>query len=265
METSIKVSIKKWDTIRRIAQEGDMIAEEPLSIRVQGNPYAVVMRTPGDEIAHVAGFSLAEGIVDSPEDLNGIAFCDGDDTNVVTVTLKPSRQGMIAEILDRREFVSQTSCGLCGKEIVKDLYQNIQPIKNACRIDIRKAYQCLENLSEHQPLRNKTRAAHAAALYSLDFEQLSVAEDVGRHNALDKAVGRLFLDKTLDQASLLVLSSRISYELVQKAARARIPVILAMSRPTSLAVQLAAELNMSLACLADEAGLYVFCGEQRLV
>jgi FdhD protein len=91
-----------------------------------------------------------------------------------------------------------------------------------------------------------------------------VAEDVGRHNALDKAIGRLFLDRRLDEAVFLTLSSRISYELVQKAARARVQVILAFSRPTSLAVELASELNMTLACLADSAGLYIFCGEHRL-
>jgi FdhD protein len=88
---------------------------------------------------------------------------------------------------------------------------------------------------------------------------------VGRHNALDKAIGKLFLDRRLDEAVLLTLSSRISYELVQKAARARIQVILAFSRPTSLAVELALELNMTLACLSDPAGLYIFCGEHRLI
>lgn len=266
MNRSIKIAIKNWNLTSRNEKEEEVIAEEPLSIRVQGKPYAVVMRTPGDEIAHVAGFSLGEGIVDSPEDLNDIAFCDGEDTNVVAVTLKAPRQEQIADIMDRREFVSQTSCGLCGKEIVKDLFQTIRPISDGVRIDIQQAYHCLETLSDYQPLRNKTRAAHAAALYASDGEQLTVAEDVGRHNALDKAVGRLFLDCTLKQASLLVLSSRISYELVQKAARARVPVILAVSRPTSLAVQLAAELNMTLACRAKKGpGLYIFCGEERLV
>jgi FdhD protein len=266
MIDSVKLIIKTWNLTSKNEEEEELIAEEPLSIRVQGKPYAVVMRTPGDEIAHVAGFSLAEGIVDSPEDLNDIAFCDGEDTNVVAVTLKAPRQEQIAEIMDRREFVSQTSCGLCGKEIVKDLFQSIRPISDGAHIDIHQAYNCLETLSESQPLRSRTRAAHAAALYSSDGEQLAVAEDVGRHNALDKAVGRLFLNRTLTQASLLVLSSRISYELVQKAARARIPVILAVSRPTSLAVQLAAKLNITLACRAKkEPGLYIFCGEERLV
>ena len=264
METSLHIPVSLWNTETSKSEKHRLIKEEPLSIRVQGNPYVVVMRTPGDEIAHVAGFCLSEGIVDSPDDFNSVAFCDGADTNVVAVTLKPSRKDKIPQILDRREFISQTSCGLCGKEIVKDLHQTIQPLTDGIRIDINKAYNCLEKLPNYQPLRKTTRAAHAAVLYSADFECLSAAEDVGRHNALDKAIGKLFLNHTLEKACLLTLSSRISYELVQKAARARIPVILAMSRPTSLAVELASELNMTLACFAKESGLYIFCGKQRL-
>jgi FdhD protein len=140
----------------------------------------------------------------------------------------------------------------------------IRPVSGNTRMHAGLALECLENLPQHQSLRDKTRASHAAALYSSDFKLLSVAEDVGRHNALDKAIGKLFLDRRLDEAILLTLSSRISYELVQKAAQARIQVILAFSRPTSLAVELASELNMTLACLADPAGLYIFCGEHRL-
>jgi FdhD protein len=222
------------------------------------------MRTPGDELAHAAGFCLAEGIVDTPDEVNTISCCEGDDSNVVTITLSKSRRDKIVDILDRRGFISQTSCGICGKEIVKDLYQMIQPVEDNTRMNAGLALECLENLPQHQPLRDKTRASHAAALYSSNFKLLSVAEDVGRHNALDKAIGRLFLDRRLDEAVLLTLSSRISYELVQKAARARIQVILAFSRPTSLAVELASELKMTLACLADHTGLYIFCGEHRL-
>ena len=115
-------------------------------------------------------------------------------------------------------------------------------------------------------MRQQTLAAHAAAIYGADQELLIVAEDVGRHNALDKAIGKIFINRRLEQAELLILSSRISYELVQKSARARIPIILAHSRPTALAVELAVSLNITLASLDDnDAGLYVFCGEQRLL
>lgn len=253
----------RWDNSDFPARH-NLIAEEPLSIRVQGKPYSVVMRTPGDELAHAAGFCLSEGIVDSPHDLGSIGFCDGSDTNVVAVTLKPSSRERVSKLIDRRGFVSQTSCGLCGKELVEDLIQFVQPITDDTRMDIRPALDQLEQLPTHQPLRDRTGASHAAVLYNSDFELLSVAEDVGRHNALDKAIGKLFLDHQLDTAKLLVLSSRISYELVQKAARAGIPIILAMSRPTALAVSLASRLHITLGSLSKTSGLVIFCGEKRL-
>lgn len=242
----------------------DLIGEEPLSIRIDGKPYSVVMRTPGDEIAHAAGFCLAEGIADAPEDITSLACCDGSDSNVVTVTLTEKQRLKIAGYLDRRGFISQTSCGICGKELVQDIMAAIEPIRDDTRFNTNSAVSCIEDFSRHQPLRQKTRATHAALIIGADTEVLSSAEDVGRHNAVDKAIGKLFLNHSLFRAKGMVLSSRISYELVQKAARAAIPVILAVSRPTSLAVSLATQLNMTLACLAPRTGLYVFCGEHRL-
>ena len=233
-----------------------LIAEEPLSIRVQGRPYAVVMRTPGEEKAHVAGFCLAEGIVDHLDDIAEIGFCDGEDTNVVTVTLRQAAAGLTHRITDRREFVSQTGCGLCGKQLVEDLHQEITPVSEAGEFPAALAIECLEAMSGHQKLRRETRASHAACLFSRDGNLLTVAEDVGRHNALDKVIGTLFLEERLTEAALLVLSSRISYELVQKAARARISCIIAVSRPTSLAVELAQSLNIAVAGYNDRDG---FC------
>ena len=265
MNTTIHHQLIHWDMASNKTKDKDLLKEEPLSIRVEGNPYSVMMRTPGDEIPLAAGFCLTEGIIDTPEDYTSIAFCDGEDTNVIAVTLKPSRRHKISEILDRRGFISQSSCGLCGKEIVKDLFQLIKPLEDDIRLDVNKALSCLETITRHQPLRSQTRAAHAAVLYTAKFDFIAAAEDVGRHNALDKVIGKILLDRKLGQAALLTLSSRISYELVQKSARARIPIILAISRPTALAVKLASELNITLASLADGPGLYVFCGAQRLV
>jgi FdhD protein len=266
LNTTIQQKIIHWDCDANKSIDKDLLGEEPLSIRIQGNPYSVVMRTPGNEIELVAGFCLTEGIIDTPDDYQSLAFCDGEDTNTVAVTLKPSRRKQISQILDRRGFISQTSCGLCGKEIVRDLFQKIQPLKNNGHIDIRRALKCLEKITRHQPLRQQTRAAHAAVLYDSKFNLLASAEDVGRHNAVDKVIGKAFLDRKLDQTALLILSSRISFELVQKAARARIPIILAISRPTALAVQLASELNITLASQStDGPGLFVFCASQRLL
>jgi len=241
----------------------ELLGEEPLSIRVEGKPYAVIMRTPGEEIAHVAGFCLSEGIIDSSADYSSIAYCDAESTNVVTVTLNPSRRRSIAAILDRRTYVSQTSCGLCGKELIQDLVQEIRPVPAGRALPISNTLAGLRAMSAHQPLRSRTHASHAASLWDAHGKLISISEDIGRHNALDKAIGKAFLGGLLPQIALLIMSSRLSYELVQKAARARIPVILSVSRPTGLAVELAARLNMGIACLAPKEGVYIFCGPER--
>lgn len=264
MEPFVKHEVVHVNSGIREKWSGYLIGEEPLSIRVQGNPYSVIMRTPGDEIAHVAGFCLGEGILDGPEDIVSLAFCDDVDTNVVTVTLTEARRAAIPRLMVRRQFVSQTSCGLCGKELVEELFQEIPPVESPNGLTTDQALQLLDSLSSLQRLGRQTRACHAAAIFDKNLKMMSVAEDVGRHNALDKAIGALFLSRRLGDASILVLSSRISYELVQKAARARIATILAVSRPTSLGVLLAGKLNMTLACLSKSSGLDIYCGSHRI-
>jgi FdhD protein len=241
----------------------ELLGEEPLSIRVEGKPYSVIMRTAGEEIAHAAGFCLGEGIIDGTADYTSIAYCDATNTNVVAVTLTPARRERIGAILDRRNYISQTSCGICGKELVEDLYQVLQPVPAGPVVSPSAALASLDAMARHQPLRRKTHASHAAALLDAAGKILAVAEDIGRHNALDKAIGKALLAECLPQANLLIMSSRVSYELVQKAARARVPVIFSVSRPTGLAVDLAARLNMGLACLAPKTGVYIFCGKER--
>ena len=265
MDQYLNSQITVWNENKKQSENQWIICEEPLSIRIQGKAYSVIMRTPGEEHAHVAGFCLSEGIIDEPEDIVSLGFCDGEDTNVVTVTLTSDRQKMIGKQLDRREYISQTSCGICGKHLVEDLRQLLLPLEKKIAIDAEKGLFCLENLNEYQPLRSRTRASHAAALFDLNYTMISAAEDVGRHNALDKAIGKLFLSKNLHQAAFLVLSSRISYELVQKAARARIPIILGISRPTTLAVSLASALKITLASLSHKKGLYIYCRPERLI
>ena len=263
LDTFRKHRVTHMDLVSGKATLLNLVNEEPLSIFIQGKPYSVVLRTPGDEIAQVAGFCLYEGIINTLDDFISIEFNNENDTNTVMVSLKPSRLNKITRLLDKRGFVSQTSSGIFGKELASDVLQNISPQADDCKIEIEPALECLENLVEHQPLRSKTLATHGAVLCSLEFEILSSAEDVGRHNAVDKAIGRLFLDNKLEKAAVLLLSSRTSYDLIQKAARAEISIILSISRPTSLAVELASQLNLTLACLAKGGGLYIFSGEQR--
>lgn len=256
--------ITRWNSNLTDRRQAALIREEPLSIRVNGEPYSVVMRTPGDEIAHAAGFCLAEGIVDTRQDFKNIAFCDGEESNVVTITLTPEQDNKVRSHLNRRAYISQTSCGLCGKELISDLKQALAPIENAAVISMAHIIKCIDSLPALQPLREKTRATHAAAIYNREISLLTSAEDVGRHNALDKAIGKLFLDNRLNQATVLVLSSRISYEMVQKAARSGIAIIIAYSRPTELAVKLAESVNMTLVCRDNNGGFFIFCHPERL-
>jgi FdhD protein len=256
---------RHWRPSKTLDTELHVIGEVPLAIRVQGKPYAVIMRTPGMELEHVIGFCLAEGLIDNFDDINNIALCDGSDTNTVTVTLKADRLVTVGPNLDRRGYISQSSCGICGKELMEDLVTQIDPVDNDIRLSAARCYDYLTQLAEHQPLRWKTKAAHATAIYDSDFKLLAVAEDVGRHNTLDKAVGQLVQAGRLAEAVLVTLSSRVSYEMVQKTARAKIPIILAFSRPTEMALSLADSLGLTVACYDQGDGLFVFAHPQRLV
>jgi FdhD protein len=240
-----------------------LIMEEPLSIRIDGNPYSVVMRTPGDEVYLAAGFCLAEEIVDHPDDFVTIGFCTEAGVNVVTATLTDERRRQAAAVLERRGFISQTSCGICGKEMVKDIYQSVRPVADTITISIETAKRGVKALIRQQHLFSKTGSTHASMLFDADCHEMTYAEDVGRHNALDKAIGQAFMQKRISEAHIAVLSSRISFELVQKAARAGVEIMISMSRPTALAVNLAKRLNLSIACLGRRGGFMIFCGSHR--
>ncbi len=242
----------------------EFIGEEPLLIRVNDRPYSVVMRTPGEEVAHAAGFSLGEGIASTPGDIKNIGYEESLDPNVVDVWLHDERSEKIHERLERRFFVSQTSCGICGKELIKDLQQNLAPSNSNFALDMDRVLYCFNRLCEEQQYYQTTRGSHAALLFDEQQSVISFSEDVGRHNALDKAIGQAFLDGKLPDTKIVVLSSRISYELVQKAARAHIPMMISGSRPTSLAVEMGTALNMTLAFPSNGSELVVVCGEERI-
>lgn len=242
----------------------ELIKEEPLAINIQGKTHATVMRTPGDERAHAAGFCLAEGIVDHPEDIRDIALCDGADSNVAAVMLTPQRLERVTSILEGKTYVSQTSCGICGREIIDDLGEILTPPGKTVQISFEGAMAALGELRTVQQLRRRCFSAHAMAIFDRDLKMISGAEDAGRHNALDKAIGKLFLVARLSEAAVAVLSSRASYEMIQKSARAGMEVVISMARPTALALDLGKSLGMTLASVRDD-GLYVYTGKERIL
>jgi FdhD protein len=242
----------------------ELIAEEPFLIRIDEKPYSVVMRTPGEELFHAAGFCLGEGIIDSPGDINTMGYDEHSDPNVIDVWLTPERRKKIPGVLRRRSFVSQTSCGICGKQLIEDLYQKLTPAENGFEIDNNRVFDCISKLSENQKYYQATRGSHAALILDDRLEAIAFAEDVGRHNALDKAIGRALMDGQLSNANILILSSRVSHELIQKAARAHLPMIISHSRPTALAVEMAKALNMTLVFPDKGSELVTVCGEKRI-
>jgi len=149
--------------------------------------------------------------------------------------------------------------------MIEDLNQVLTPIKNSFKVDINQIFDCVKLLSKKQSYYPITRGSHAALLLDEKLDVLTFAEDVGRHNALDKAIGKAFMSKDLSKAKLLIMSSRISYELVQKAARAKLPMIISKSRPTALAVEMGQNLNMTLGCAFDSSKLLILCGEHRIL
>ncbi len=265
----IRARTKHFHGQRRHEEGGEpqpleLIGEEPFLIRVDDRPYAVVMRTPGEERAHAAGFCLAEGILQGLDDVERFGFDAAADPNVVDVWLRPERRDKILDRLERRFFVSQTSCGICGKEVVQDLCQNLVRSPHEFTLDLPHALGCYDRLCGTQQHYQTTRGSHAAMLLDGELRELAFAEDVGRHNALDKAIGQALLGGTLGSARVAVLSSRISYELVQKAARGLIPVMISGSRPTSLAVEMGTALEMTLAYPDGDGELVIACGPERV-
>lgn len=260
---TIVESYVEYTAGRRSVRSQALITEEPLSIRVAGAPYSVVMRTPGDETAHVAGFCLAEGLVDDPDDIVTIGFCMEDQTNVATLTLTEKRRNEVAGLLERKGFVSQTSCGICGKEVIKDIQQILSPVMKHTTSEAGQIMECVNMLPSRQPIYRRTRSSHAAVIFDHKRQPMASAEDVGRHNALDKAIGKVFSLGQIKNAYLGIMSSRLSYELVQKAARAGLEMLVGISRPTVLAVELARSVNMTLACAKDDRFM-VFCGDHRI-
>ncbi|MFE1267920.1 formate dehydrogenase accessory sulfurtransferase FdhD [Streptomyces sp. NPDC058758] len=255
------------------ARPDTLVAEEPLEIRLDGRPIAITMRTPGNDFALAAGFLVSEGVLASAADVRSIVYCagakeDGTNTyNVVDVKLAPGV--VVPDITLERNVYTTSSCGLCGKASLDAVRTTARfPIADAPPVRVSPALLSAlpDRLRAAQKVFDTTGGLHAAALFSEDGELLDVREDVGRHNAVDKLVGRALREDLLplDRAVLLV-SGRASFELAQKAVMAGIPVLAAVSAPSSLAVDLAAETGLTLVGFLRGPDMNVYAGEHRIV
>lgn len=252
------------------ARERDRVAiEEPLEIRLAGDPLAVTMRTPGDDRFLAVGFLFAEGIIGALEDLGGVAHCGrlGDDGygNTLDVLLAPG-VALAPALLEgtRRGTLTTASCGVCGRRSIDDLLARVGALETDLTIDRALLASAPGLLAHHQPRFARTGGVHAAAAITSEGAVLAHAEDVGRHNAVDKVVGQLLYRRALGAPAILAVSGRVSFEIVQKAAAAKIPIVAAVSAPTSLAIDLAERAGVTLAAFVRGARMNLYTHRARV-
>ena len=246
------VSITRVSDAVRTSDVDRAATEEPLEIRLHDRPFAVVMRTPGADRELAAGFLLSERVLRSSDDLGTIAHCTdpGADhpENIVNVTLiGPAARELDRVFAARRNVVTNASCGMCGRLTIESLRVDGPPIGSNWTISSSKIVAIPDRLREAQAVFDQTGGLHAAGLFTREGQLDGIAEDVGRHNAVDKVVGRLLMQDQLPLSDhLLFVSGRTSFEIIQKAFLAGIPIVAAVSAPSSLAIELAAECGVTL-------------------
>lgn len=246
---------------------GDEVAiEEPLEIRVEGASVAIAMRTPGQDEELAAGWLLSEGIVASAADIAAIVpkpGGDGQRAAMVDVMLRDPSQFDSAR--HRRSLLTNASCGLCGAATVDQVLRDFPPVESPLHIAPELLLKMPALLTEQQGAFRRTGGVHACGLFGADGALIALREDVGRHNALDKLLGRALLDGLLPLSRhVIFLSGRVSLEMMQKSLAAGAPVVAAIGAPSSLAVELAIKSRQTLAAFIRGTTMNVYAGVERL-
>ncbi len=238
-----------------------VVVEEPLEIRLDDEPLAVTMRTPGHDAELAVGFLVTEGVVPDAAAIATATHCD-ENENVVEVRTAP---GAVVELPEPRRFYSTSSCGVCGKASIDAVRVNAPHLGgDATRVPAALLSSLPERLRAAQPLFDATGALHAAGLFDPEGRLVCVREDVGRHNAVDKLVGWAVIHQHPLSGHVLVVSGRAGFEIVQKAAVARIPIVAAISGPSSLAIDLARECGLTLVAFLRGDAMNVCSAPERV-
>lgn len=252
------------------AHPDELSVEEPLEIRIAGETYATTMRTPGHDQELVAGFLLAEGLIRSRSDLGGMAHCGklGTEGAGNTIDVLPA-PGTVLDVealgQTRRGTLTSAACGVCGRKLIDDLVLRLE--RPAANEPFERDFIAglPEALRDRQPSFTRTGGVHAAGIATPTAGLRVVREDVGRHNAVDKVVGRSLLDGALPVSnSVLIVSGRTSFEIVQKALAAGLSAVVGVSAPSSLAVSTAAHFGLLLCGFARQGSFNVYAGAERL-
>jgi len=270
LDPTTKVTVVRVSPEGRSTESDVAATEEPLEIRLHDRSFAVIMRTPGSDRELAAGFLLAEGVVEHASELGAVEHCrhphHPDVHNIVNVFLLGEAVARLDTTLaDRRNVMANSSCGLCGRVTIDSLKTRAVPLQSTMTVASAVVHGLPDALRAQQAVFDRTGGLHGAALFTSGGTLIASAEDVGRHNAVDKVIGRLLLDERLPLDDVvLVVSGRTSYEIVQKAWLAGLPVICAVSAPSSLAIQLATEAGITLLGFARGSAFNIYSHPQRI-
>jgi FdhD protein len=260
--------VSEWDDGKVRRKDDYLASEEPLEIRVGPDPLSVTMRTPGHDLELVAGFLFTEGIVQRREQIVGLQSPSGDNEenrgNLVQAILTPESTPDFAKM--RRHFFATSSCGICGKASIDAVRSRTLRAPNPdFRLDPEMLVRLPDALRASQAVFDRTGGLHAAALFNAGGKLLVLREDIGRHNAVDKVIGWALLeDRVPLPDAILLVSGRGGFEIVQKAIVAGLPVVASVSAPSSLAVQLARELRLTLIGFLRGRRFVIYAGEDRV-
>jgi FdhD protein len=253
---------QRWDGTR-VQDVAERVAEEvAVSLNYNGLAHAVMMVSPADLEDFALGFSLTESILDAPGELHDIDIVTLDEGMLLRMRVDEARVQRVEA--QRRSLAGRTGCGLCGAETIEHALRHPHTLREGLRLPHRALHRAFEALADRQTLNALTGAVHAAAWADASGELRLVREDVGRHNALDKLVGGLLRNGVDCEAGFALITSRASFEMVQKSAIARIPILAAISAPTGLAVRMAQAANLTLVGFARGGRHNVYAHPQRL-
>jgi FdhD protein len=259
---SVEIDVERW---RRgtLTRERDLVAEEmPVALVYHGVPHVVMLATPADLEDYAVGFTLSEGLVAHAEEIRGVEVVRGEESAEVRISVAWER---FSALLDRRRnLTGRSGCGLCGQETVEQAVRAVKPVGPGPRLSATELHEAITQLAGLQPLNARTGSVHAAAWVVPGKGIQVVREDVGRHNALDKTIGAL-VRSGLDPASgAILLTSRASFEMVQKSAAVGVAFVAAFSAPTAFAVRLAERAGLTLVAFAREHQHVVYAHPWRL-
>jgi FdhD protein len=258
----IRASRLAWRQLGVTNGERLIPEETAVAFTYNGGTYAVMMATPQDLKDFALGFSFTEGIIASPEEVRQLDIVEADLGIELRMWLSERRTVSLDE--RRRHLAGPTGCGLCGIESLGEALRPVPKVVDDFAISPSEIRTAIDSLAPHQQLNNQTRAVHAAGFWRPGSGLIALREDVGRHNALDKLAGVLAQDRVAARAGIVLLTSRVSVEMVQKAAVMNAPIVVAVSAPTALAVRLAESAGMTLIAIARNDGFEVFTHAHRV-